>query len=447
MENEKYPAYEKVAETENYNVFKLKDVAPKKREGRAVPRVSVYARHTSECKYGKREGKSADAKKLACGCPKQLCWFADGSLHRQAAGTDRDAAEKMARAKTEYFEALAKGETPMPPVSEQSAAQSLEGAIETFLTTTRKTRKTTEKRHRMIKNDLKLFCDFCAGRGLFKLAEIKTLHCLDFSNSLVGHQNTRAKKVQNVSRFFAFCVDLEMLLRNPVTAPCRVKKTSGSEKAKALTAAQFEQLLAAVDKVNGATTPEQRRKLRSLVLLMRYSGLAIKDATCLERGKLTDKKTGFWSIELNRAKTGKPVIGSMAADIVADILAGANPSGRYLFTDLPLATFDEQAMDNYVATWNGLFGKLSKVAEIKDEHDEPLHVTSHWCRHSFVLFCITAGLATSDIAQLIGDTEKTVSDYYSTWLDARQQNLTGRMEAALTAAAEREQALTASAGR
>src|SRR6202011_3799064 len=111
--------------------------------------------------------------------------------------------------------------------------------------------------------------------------------------------------------FFKFCVDLEMLLRNPVTAPCRVKKTSGSEKAKALTAAQFEQLLAAVDKVNGDTTPEQRRKLRSLVLLMRYSGLAIKDATCLDRGKLTDKGTGFWSIELNRAKTGKPVIGSL----------------------------------------------------------------------------------------------------------------------------------------
>src|SRR5260370_27144940 len=121
----------------------LINVQPKKREGRAVPRISVYSRHTSECKYGKREGKSADAKKLMCGCPKQLCWFADGSLHRQAAGTDRDAAEKMARAKTEYFEALAKGETPVPPVSEQSAAQSLEGAIATFLTTTKKTRKTT----------------------------------------------------------------------------------------------------------------------------------------------------------------------------------------------------------------------------------------------------------------------------------------------------------------
>lgn len=398
---------------------------------RSVPRVTVYSRHTKDCK------RKGDSRYVSCDCPKQLTWFADGKLQRKAAGTgDITAAEKMADEQTAYFEACANGETPAqaPEVIREQSARTLSAAIETFLTTTKNNRKTTDKRFRMLEGALKQFSDHCAARGKFNLAEIKTADCLDFSNGLVGHQNTRAKKVQTVSRFFQFCVDLEMLVRNPVTAPCRVQKVALPQTVKALDDAQFSQLLAAVQNVNGQTSDKQRDALRSLVLLMRYSGLAIKDAVSIERSKLTENGDGFWKVELNRAKTGHAVFGVIRVDIAAEVLAGANPTGRYLFTELPLHEFDERAMDNYVSNWNNLFVKLGECADLKDENGEAIRFTSHFLRHSFVAWAIMAGLATSDIAALIGDTEITVANYYSRWLDARQRNLTERMKSALAVA-------------
>jgi hypothetical protein len=410
------------------------------RTPRAVPRVHVQTRHSTGC----------NSKRDTCSCPKRITWFADGKLHHQNANTcDLFEAEKAAHTKMAEFEAAAKGE-PLPPKPEPpakpAAAHTLEADIATFLKASASRKKVTEQTQRLRANHLKTFIDFCHARKLTATADVKPADCVAFSMSLEGHQNSRCKVVQTAQRFYKFCVNLDMVAKTPFTDECRIQKTGGGHKAKALNNEQLAQLLAAIPMMNGTTTDEQKRAVRSLVLLMRHSGLAIKDAACFERSRLTQQADGWWCISGERAKTGKTVTGEVHPSIAADILAGCNQSGRYLFTDEPLSTYNETTLRNYVSRWHNLCDKLSAVVELKDENDEPIRWTSHFCRHSFVLQCITDGLATGDIAALTGATEKTISEYYSTWLYARQQNLKSRQRAAL-AKQFGEVALSAVAGK
>ena len=53
-------------------------VIKRQRKARAVPKVKVYSRHRTGCKWEGRDNK------IGCDCPKQLTWFRDGRLHRVA---------------------------------------------------------------------------------------------------------------------------------------------------------------------------------------------------------------------------------------------------------------------------------------------------------------------------------------------------------------------------
>jgi len=395
------------------------------RTARAVPKVKAISRHREDCKW------AGFPKRVGCDCPKQLTYFREGKLHRLGADTcDGAVAEKKAAEMEAAFDAASKGEP--TPVPAGKLSMTLDDAVKTFIAS-RNDGTRTDKRIRILKFDLGNFSRFALARGLVNVADIKTADCLAYKESLKGHQNTRAKKIHVLIGFFRFCVeDLEIVSRNPAATDSVRIAYDPTQTPKALSNAQFETLLASVPKVNGKTTDEQRRKLDALVLLMRHSGLAIRDAVTVERTAFTNVGNGKFKISLHRAKTGKPVYGRLRADILERIFAGANPDGRFLFIDsLPVG---ERAMDNEIAKWGTLFSKLGACADLKDEETgDAFDFGSHCLRHTFVFACICAGLATGDIAQLIGDTEATVMKHYSVWIFARQQNLDSKLDAMLDA--------------
>lgn len=67
--------------------------------------------------------------------------------------------------------------------------------------------------------------------------------------------------------------------------------------------------------------------LRALILLMRWSGLAIKDAVTLERQRLGIDGRLF----LYRAKTGVPVYVPLPANLMQMLHALPNSNPRYFF--------------------------------------------------------------------------------------------------------------------
>ena len=73
---------------------------------------------------------------------------------------------------------------------------------------------------------------------------------------------------------------------------------------RALDDVQFAKLLAALPKLNGRTTDADRAKLKSLAIMMRMTGLALKDAVCCERKVFEPMPNGVFRMYLRRAKTG-----------------------------------------------------------------------------------------------------------------------------------------------
>jgi integrase len=123
------------------------------------------------------------------------------------------------------------------------------------------------------------------------------------------------------------------------------------------------------------------------------------------------------------------VYATLRNEIVDEVFALANPDGRYLFVES--VPQDERGLDLLVKGWGDLFRKLGLLADLRDDHGQLLHFTSHSMRHTFVFWALNAGLPTEDIAALIGDSVEIVARHYSAWIAGRQERLSERMLQAL----------------
>ncbi len=404
------------------------------RRTREIPRITVYARHTADCK-----SRGKGTRYTACGCPKQLCWYTEGKLYREGCGTDVIAAERAAREKTEYFEKLAKGEEVAPPTRAIANTRTLSAAIEKFLAT-KSSSGVTEKHTAKLKFELQAFAGFTASRGLFNLADITSEDCLDYRNGLQGTQNTNMKKIHRLIGFFKFCVEMDYLKRNPAQTQAIRIKASKTATPKAMDTRQLDELFAAIPRMK--LSEETRRTVTAVATLMRWSGLAVRDAVTIERAAFQKNGGGFWKLHLYRAKTGHEVVATLEKEVVEQVFAGANPSGKFLFIDALPET--EKEMDALAKRWSALFSKLGEVADIKNADGSLFHFGSHCLRHSWAAFCLLSGLDVADVAMLLGDSVEVVADTYSGWIHGRQERLTARLQEALAA---RHQKSLSAAGR
>jgi len=392
------------------------------RKSRLVPKVSIYAKHDPDCKWAGR------SKKVTCQCPKLLQWYQHGKTQRKSLPgiVDAELVEGEKRKLEAQLEAVAKGEAPKP---DPKKGKTLEEAIQLFLDS--KLGNVKDKHREKLNYELTQFRNFCEAKNLFALVAIEPEHILEYRNTVVesGAKSTNKKKVGRLVGFFDFCVEMGWIVRNIAKGKTIAVRGEDKQKLKALSDEQFEQALAAISKINGRSTAETRAKLHSLFLLTRWTGLAVRDGVCIERKRFEKINDGFYRVFLRRAKTDEPVYCVLKVDLVEQIFAGANPSGRYLYIDALPAT--EKEMDRLAQDWGKLFGRVSEVADLKDEHGEPYPFTSHSMRHTFVYWCLNHGIATEDVAAMIGDSVEIVAKHYSEWIHGRQERLTQRMMEAL----------------
>ncbi len=388
-----------------------------RRKRREVPRVKVYSRHTSLCKLTKDT-------KTACNCPKSLVFWRDGKLHRVSAETnDRHAAEQKARELENNFAAAAKGEPTTSPIKSESF---LIGDLVAAFVAKKNGDDVKKATVRQWKFELTNFAQFLQRRGLINIGDVRPDDVQAWRDGLEGAAAGRRKRVLFIVAFFQYCVDFNKLAKSPAIKSQLKVKRSATQAPKALDNTQFSTLLAALPLLNGRTDDADRAKLKSLAILMRMSGLALKDAVCVERDIFERMPNGKFRMYLRRAKTGKAVNNYLSAETMAAVLKGANTSGRYLF--IPALPTAENEVKNLVEWFGGRFAKLAEQADITDENGEQIKAGSHsFGRHSFVLMCLNADMPTHDIATLIGDTPSVVEQHYSTWIASRAARLEQRM--------------------
>ena len=150
----------------------------------------------------------------------------------------------------------------------------------------------------------RLFLGFCTKQGYRLLKQLGVDELREFRNSLVKKcaASSAQTRLEYVRGFLRFCQASGWISANPALAvkPPR----SDSSPTLPFDEAEIETMLAAADTftVKGNFGAGNRKRVRSMILLLRYSGLRISDASTLERSRLKGTKLFLYT-----QKTGTPV--------------------------------------------------------------------------------------------------------------------------------------------
>jgi integrase/recombinase XerD len=225
---------------------------------------------------------------------------------------------------------------------------------------------------------------------------------------------TRVKKIGQIRAFFGFAFERgriesnpARLLRGPKVRPRPTLPFTPEEMAA---------ILSAIDRYpdkSGQMGRANAQRLRSFVLLLRYTGLRIGDATTLSIDRLAGNK-----ILLYTAKTGQPVY-CVIPDFVGDVLENVpRLSDKYFFwtgcSSLHTAT----------GSWQRTLRKLFRLADLKMGH-------AHRFRDTFAVELLLAGLPTEEVAVLLGHSNIGITQkHYSPWVQSRQRQLEANLQRA-----------------
>lgn len=267
---------------------------------------------------------------------------------------------------------------------------------------------TVGKRRRLM-SALKVFT---AERGLKVITEIQVDTLRQFRASWPDKNLSASKKLERVKAFFRFCMEAGWVPANPaklVKPPkCEDPPTMPFEKP------EMQAILKAAD---GYATKYPKagagyaRRLRCLILLMRYSGLAIRDAVTLNRDRLREDK-----LFLRRQKTGVPVMCKLPEFVARELRECPSPNPTYFFW-----TADGKAK-TAVADWQRTLRKLFTLANLPGGH-------SHRFRDTFAVELLLSGIPIDRVSVLLGHSSvRTTERYYAPWVRARQEQLEKDLE-------------------
>jgi integrase/recombinase XerD len=244
--------------------------------------------------------------------------------------------------------------------------------------------------------------EFAEGRGLRFVAELNLDTLREFRNSWPDHNLAALKKLERLRAFLRFAHDSGWVadncarkIKNPkITQPPTMPLSKG----------EITKILSACfdypDRANAL-------RLRALVLLLRYSGLRIRDAVTLSRDRIQKGKLFLYT-----AKTGTAVwcpLPQAVTDALAAIPLTAD--AQYFFWT------GESAPKSCVGDWQRSLRRLFKLAGVPDAYP-------HRFRDTFAVELLLAGVPLERVSILLGHQSVRITEkHYSPWVAARQEQL------------------------
>jgi site-specific recombinase XerD len=220
------------------------------------------------------------------------------------------------------------------------------------------------------------------------------------------------KKLERLRTFFKFCIENQWAHRNPATG---IKPPIAHDRPTLpVTNEDFEKILWACDlfPTQGIYREGNRTRVKAFVLMLRYSGLRIRDVALLSEDKLKGSKLLLYS-----AKTKVPVYVPLPDFVVKELhKAGELLSGKHFFWS------GHGEIKSCVNDWQRTLARLSKLAGVK------FH--AHQLRDSFAVDLLSNGVSIEDVATLLGNTVKIAQKHYAPWVQSRQIALEKSIEKA-----------------
>ena len=376
-----------------------------------APVITIFVRHTPSCKYaGDEFGKR-------CNCRKHLRWTMPDEVWTDKKGKTHKGKQYRKKANTrswagaeEYkrrLEDQLAGRAPRTPDAQQ---RTIRDAYDAFLKS-KKVKEISDGAYKKYELEISRFVTFCERRGVFVLESIDILLLTDYKATWPERYPSTATRqlVQQCLRVFLnYCHGAGWLTRVPkldavkVTAPPTLP----------LTDAEYKRVLAAVPEEfkNGTAG-----RVRSIIQLMRWSGLAVRDASCLRSDALTHSTKGVYRVTTDRQKTGVHVSVPIPPDVAADILAGANKGADYLFY-VPANGSKLSFTQEHSRKISAAFTRAGIVSEG--------NMVSHRLRDSFAVHLLSKGVPMEEVSKLLGHKSiATTERHYAPWASGRQSRV------------------------
>lgn len=370
----------------------------------AAPVITIFVRHTPGCKW---EGEEF-AK--GCRCRKHFRWSQNGKQHRKQAGTRSwGEAEELKR----RLEDQLAGRVPSEAANE---ARTLADAIEVFKAD-KENQGITDDVLNKYARELDRLRVFTEARRAFTVAGLSRELLIDYQaewETLYPSSNTRQMVQARLKNFLRFCYDNKWLDRVPRLSSIKAEEAPTLP----LTAKEYAKLLAAIpDTFSGhhRFAPGKAASVRALVQLMRWSGLAIRDAVTLRRDEIVfDKAKALHRIVTSRQKTGTHVSVPIPKPVAKELFAALNGNPVYVFWT------GQGTETTCVSHWQEDFRKLFRAAGIVARGN----MLSHRLRDTFAVDLLEKGVPLEEVSKLLGhESIKTTEKHYSKWMKGRQDRL------------------------
>lgn len=401
--------------------------------------LSVYTRHHPGC-------KNADDKFWRrCGCPKWIWGSTNGQFVRQSARTRRWEEAEERRLKLE--ETLAHGsalgsreakttalvalQPPIPPPRTDSVAGevpppspkkprvTVQAAVDAYLTDA-KSRGLGEDTLRKLETIFrKQFLHWSKIEGFTFIDELDLDALLRFRSTWNDAPLSGQKKQNRVIGFFWACARRGYIKENPVLGLGKIKVVHVPTDY--FPRDEFQRIIDATyvygDPRGGYIDIEDTRaRLRAMTLLMRWSGLRIRDAVTLEKTRLFGD-----DLLLYQAKTGTPVFVPLppyVAHALRDVPPGPKPNPRYFFWS------GNGKPKSAVADWQRAYRRLFELADIRKLDGELKRCHPHMFRDTFAVEMLLAGVPIDQVSILLGHASVKVTEKsYAPFVKARQLQL------------------------
>lgn len=352
--------------------------------------LALYRRHLSDCPHGGKGNRWT-----RCQCP---IWV-QGSIGGEAVRRSMNTANWTA-ASTSVHQWQASGrigvlKPDLPSVVEAVAAFLKEAETRNLAATT------IQKRRELLEGKL---LPFCKSKGFRQLRDLTVDRLRAFRHGWTYSPLSAAKRLEYLRAFCRFCVDSGWMERNPASA---LKATKVSHRPTLpYSDEEVDRLLEAARTMHGFGRYGPR--IEPMILLLRYSGLRMQDAACLERKRLADDK-----LFLYQQKTGTPVYCPMPPEVVKRLAAVDNDNEQYFFYD------GSSQPESMVKSWDRVFKKVGEAADPPVAHCHP-----HRFRDTFAVSLLLKGVSLDSVSKLLGHSSVKITErHYAPWVKARQDQL------------------------
>jgi len=176
-----------------------------------------------------------------------------------------------------------------------------------------------------------------------------------------------------------------------------------------LTSEEIVRILAAVDQYSEempTTGKEKARRIRALVLLLRYSGMRFGDAVALSADRIKGARLFLYT-----QKTGVP-INAILPDVVLKALeATPRVTEKHFFWS------GVEKLESIVRSWQTRLRRLFGLAKVSCGH-------AHRFRETFPVDLLLVGVPIERVSVLLGHQSVRITEkHYAPWVRSRQEQL------------------------